>query len=326
MKVIDIIRQRQGRPFASFEIVPPLKGTDAQRLYAILKPLLELQPPFINITCHRDEIEYQPNADGTFTKLILSRRPSTIAIVAAMMRRYPQVEIVPHVICAGASRHQVESELLDLRFLGIDNVMALRGDAMPGQRTFIPEPDGLVHASELVELIGRLNEGLYLDPNVKPDEGLQHDFCIGVAGYPEKHFEAANMETDLENLRQKVAAGADYVVTQMFFDNDSFYRFEDSCRRAGITVPIIPGLKPISTPRQLDTLPRTFHLDLPQPLVERLARCRDNAEAYAVGTEWCVRQSEDLLRHGVPAIHYYTMGRTDNILEIVRHCFPNQPQ
>lgn len=318
MKVIDIINQRQGQPFASFEIVPPLKGTDAERLYNIIEPLMQLAPPFINITCHRDEVEYHPNADGTFTKLTLSKRPSTIAIVAAVMRRFPQVQIVPHVICGGASRHHVESELLDLRFLGIENVMALRGDALPGQRVFIPERDGFVHTNELVTAIASLNRGEYLDPNISATKS-DHTFCVGVAGYPEKHFEAANMETDIENLRRKVEAGADYVVTQMFYSNEAFYRFRDACQQAGISVPIIPGLKPITTPRQVNMLPRTFHIDLPQPLVENLRRHADDARK--VGTEWCISQSQDLIAHGVPAIHYYTMGRPDDISLIVRSTF-----
>ena len=317
MKVIDIINQRQGQPFASFEIVPPLKGTDAERLYNI-EPLMQLAPPFINITCHRDEVEFHPNADGTFTKLTLSKRPSTIAIVAAVMRRFPQVQIVPHVICGGASRHHVESELLDLRFLGIENVMALRGDALPGQRVFIPERDGFVHTNELVTAIASLNRGEYLDPNISATKS-DHTFCVGVAGYPEKHFEAANMETDIENLRRKVEAGADYVVTQMFYSNEAFYRFRDACQQAGISVPIIPGLKPITTPRQVNMLPRTFHIDLPQPLVENLRRHPDDARK--VGTEWCISQSQDLIAHGVPAIHYYTMGRPDDISLIVRSTF-----
>lgn len=318
MKVIDIINQRQGQPFASFEIVPPLKGTDAERLYNIIEPLMQLAPPFINITCHRDEVEYHPNADGTFTKLTLSKRPSTIAIVAAVMRRFPQVQIVPHVICGGASRHHVESELLDLRFLGIENVMALRGDALPGQRVFIPERDGFVHTNELVTAIASLNRGEYLDPNISATKS-DHTFCVGVAGYPEKHFEAANMETDIENLRRKVEAGADYVVTQMFYSNEAFYRFRDACQQAGISVPIIPGLKPITTPRQVNMLPRTFHIDLPQPLVENLRHHPDDARK--VGTEWCISQSQDLIAHGVPAIHYYTMGRPDDISLIVRSTF-----
>lgn len=320
MKVIDIIRQRQGRPFASFEIVPPLKGSDAQRLYSILQPLMQYLPPFINVTCHRDEVEYHPNEDGSYTKLTLSRRPSTLAIVAAIMRQYPQVDVVPHVICGGVSRHQVESELLDLRFLGLDNVMALRGDAMPGQKAFVPEPDGFAHTNELVSHIRALNDGHYLDPHVSV-KATDHRFCIGVAGYPEKHFEAPNADVDIENLKRKVDAGADYIVTQMFFDNTAFFRFEEGCRAAGIQVPIIPGLKPISTLRQLESLPRTFHLDLPQQLVGQLMACSDDASAYAVGTEWCIKQSEELLRQGVPAIHYYTMGRTDNIQTVVEQVF-----
>ncbi|MBQ9285240.1 MAG: methylenetetrahydrofolate reductase, partial [Bacteroidaceae bacterium] len=233
-KVIDIIRGAT-KPFASFELVPPLKGSDVARLYDSLDPLMAFAPPFINITCHRDEVEYVPNPDGSFTKMTLARRPSTIAIVAAIMRRYPQLEIVPHVICGGASRPKIESELLDLHFLGVRNVMALRGDALPGQRYFTPEPDGFAHSNELVNLIHGLNSGRYLDPTVKTP--LPTDFCVGVASYPEKHFEAANLDTDIRYLKQKVEAGADYIVTQMFFDNDSYYRFVDHARRAGINVP-----------------------------------------------------------------------------------------
>ena len=319
MKVIDILRERQGKPFASFELVPPLKGSDAAKLYDVLKPLMDFRPPFLNVTCHRDEVEFHPNADGTYSKLTLTRRPGTIAIVAAIMQRFPGVEIVPHVICGGASRHHVESELLDLFFLGMENVMALRGDAMPGQRYFIAEPDGFSHTNELVEMISNLNRGCYLDPNVK--DGQATDFCVGVAAYPEKHFEAAYMDVDIANLRRKVEAGADYVVTQMFFDNDCFYRFVEACRGAGISVPIIPGLKPLSAMRQLDMLPRTFHIDIPQPLVDRLQHCRDAADVYAVGTEWCMQQSRELIAHGVPAIHYYTMGRTDNVRTVVGEVF-----
>ena len=220
MKVIDILNSSK-QPFASFELVPPLKGSDVTRLYDSIEPLMEFEPPFINVTCHRDEVEYVPNNNGTYTKMTLAKRPSTIAIVAAIMRRYPQLEIVPHVICGGASRSKVESELLDLHFLGIQNVVALRGDALPGQRFFIPEPDGFSHSSELVDMIHNLNQGQYLDPTVK--NGLSTDFCVGVAAYPEKHYEAANLDTDINNLKQKVKAGADYIVTQMFFDNDQYY-------------------------------------------------------------------------------------------------------
>lgn len=318
MKVIDILRSAE-RPFASFELVPPLKGSDVSILYQSIDPLMQFNPPFINVTCHRDEIEYVPNADGTFSMMTLSKRPSTVAIVAAIMRRYPELEIVPHVICGGASRSKVESELLDLHFLGIRNVVALRGDALPGQRFFVPEKDGFSHSSELVNMIAHLNKGQYLDPTVR--KGTATDFCVGVAAYPEKHYEAANLDTDIEFLKKKVEAGADYIVTQMFFDNDSFFRFVDGCRKAGIDVPIIPGLKPMSTLRQTDLLPRSFHIDIPQELVTIMAKAKTNDDAYKIGIEWASRQSEQLLAHGVPAIHYYTMARPDNVCQVVRNAF-----
>ncbi len=318
MKVIDILNSKR-HPFASFELVPPLKGSDASRLYQSLDPLMEFQPPFINITCHRDEIEYVPNADGTYTRMTLAKRPGTVAIVAAIMRRYPELEIVPHVICGGSSCSRVESELLDLHFLGINNIMALRGDALPGQKVFIPEPDGFSHSSELVGMISNLNRGQYLDPTVK--QGLSTDFCIGVAAYPEKHFEAANPESDIQHLKQKVEAGADYIVTQMFFDNKKFFQFVELCRKAGITVPIIPGLKPISSKKQIDLLPRAFHIDIPQELVSLMSKTKTAEEAYQAGIDWAIKQSRELLEHDVPAIHYYTMAKPDNVCQIVRAVF-----
>lgn len=318
MKVIDIINGSR-RPFASFELVPPLKGSDASRLYQSLDALMEFRPPFVNITCHRDEIEYVPNQDGTFRRMTLAKRPGTVAIVAAIMRRYPELEIVPHVICGGSSCSKVESELLDLHFLGIENIVALRGDAMPGQQHFVAEPDGFSHSSELVEMISHLNRGQYLDPTVR--QGVCTDFCIGVAGYPEKHFEAANLEADIRHLKEKVEVGAHYVVTQMFFDNECFYRFVEQCRKAGIDVPIIPGLKPLSSKKQIDLLPRSFHIDIPQELVALMEQARTAGEAYQAGIDWAVRQSRDLLAHGVPAIHYYTMSKADNVCRIVREVF-----
>ena len=318
MKVIDILNNSK-QPFASFELVPPLKGSDVTQLYNSIDPLMEFEPPFINVTCHRDEVEYVPNSDGTYTKMTLAKRPGTVAIVAAIMRRYPQLQIVPHVICGGASRSRVESELLDLHFLGIKNVMALRGDAIPGQRFFIPEPDGFSHSSELVGMIHDLNQGKYLDPTVK--NGLSTDFCVGVAAYPEKHYEAANLATDIQRLKEKVDAGADYIVTQMFFDNAKYFHFVDQLRQAGITVPVIPGLKPISSQRQIDLLPRSFHIDIPQALVSELNKAKTSAEAYQVGIEWAIAQSRELLAHGAPAIHYYTMAKTDNVRQIVKAVF-----
>ena len=318
MKVIDILNSSQ-KPFASFELVPPLKGSDVSRLYDSIDPLMQFQPPFINITCHRDEVEYVPNGDGSYKKMTLAKRPSTIAIVAAIMRRYPNLEIVPHVICGGASQSRVESELLDLHFLGIQNVVALRGDAIPGQRFFIPEPDGFSHSSELVAMIRHLNDGQYLDPTVK--NGLSTDFCVGVAAYPEKHFEAANLDVDIQHLKQKVEAGADYIVTQMFFDNQQYFRFLDRLREEGITVPVIPGLKPISSQRQIDLLPRSFHIDIPQALVNEINKAKTADAVYRVGIEWAIEQSRDLLAHGAPAIHYYTMAKPDNVCQIVEEVF-----
>lgn len=318
MKVIDILNSLQ-KPFASFELVPPLKGSDVSRLYDSIDPLMQFQPPFINITCHRDEVEYVPNGDGSYKKMTLAKRPSTIAIVAAIMRRYPNLEIVPHVICGGASQSRVESELLDLHFLGIQNVVALRGDAIPGQRFFIPEADGFSHSSELVAMIRHLNDGQYLDPTVK--NGLSTDFCVGVAAYPEKHFEAANLDVDIQHLKQKVEAGADYIVTQMFFDNQQYFRFLDRLREAGITVPVIPGLKPISSQRQIDLLPRSFHIDIPQALVNEINKAKTADAVYRVGIEWAIEQSRDLLAHGAPAIHYYTMAKPDNVCQIVEKVF-----
>ena len=318
MKVIDILNSSQ-KPFASFELVPPLKGSDVSRLYDSIDPLMQFHPPFINITCHRDEVEYVPNGDGSYRKMTLAKRPSTIAIVAAIMRRYPNLEIVPHVICGGASQSRVESELLDLHFLGIQNVVALRGDAIPGQRFFIPETDGFSHSAELVAMIRHLNDGQYLDPTVK--NGLSTDFCVGVAAYPEKHFEAANLDVDIQHLKQKVEAGADYIVTQMFFDNQQYFRFVDRLREAGITVPVIPGLKPISSQRQIDLLPRSFHIDIPQALVNEINKAKTADAVYQVGIEWAIKQSRELLAHGAPAIHYYTMAKPDNVCQIVEKVF-----
>ncbi len=317
-KVIDIINESR-KPFASFELVPPLKGSDVSRLYDSIEPLMQFNPPFINVTCHRDEVEYVSNGDGTYSRWTIAKRPGTVAIVAAIMRRWPQLEIVPHIICGGASRAKVESELLDLSFLGIQNVVALRGDAIPGQRFFIAEDDGFAHTDQLVAMIHNLNSGKYLDPTVK--NGLATDICVGVAAYPEKHFEAANMTTDIGYLKRKVDAGADYIVTQMFFDNDMFYRFRDRCTAAGIIAPIIPGLKPMSTKRQTDLLPRSFHIDIPQPLVDAMTTAKTADDAYQWGIDWCISQSRDLLQHGVPAIHYYTMARPDNVCQVVSSVF-----
>lgn len=317
MKVIDIINGKKAA-FASFELVPPLKGSDISKLYSAIEPLMEFAPPFINITFHRDEVEYRQKGDGTFEKVILTKRPGSVAIAAAIMKRFP-VEVVPHLICGGASKHQLENDLIDLNFLDIQNVVALRGDAIPGQKYFTPEADGHRYSSELVEQIHHMNQGIYLDSSLT--DAVHTNFCIGVAGYPEKHYEAPNIDIDIENLKRKVEAGADYIVTQMFFDNEKFYRFRDKCREAGITVPIIPGLKPISTRTHIEMLPRAFSIDLPQDLMKEIRKCRDNREIYRVGIEWCTAQSQDLLAHSAPAIHYYTMGRAENVREVLKRAF-----
>lgn len=316
-KVTDILNKKSS-PFASFELVPPLKGSDISKLYRAIEPLMEFAPPFINITSHRDEVKYRQKSDGMIEKVTVTKRPGTVAIAAAIMKRFP-VEVVPHIICGGASKHQIENDLLDLNFLDIQNVVALRGDAVPGEKYFKPEPDGHQYSCELVGQIHRLNQGIYLDDIIH--EAVSTNFCIGVAGYPEKHHEAPNLTIDIENLKRKVAAGADYVVTQMFFDNARFYDFVAQCRAADITVPIIPGLKPVSTHTHIEMLPRAFSIDLPQELMKEIRKCRDNHAIYQVGIEWCTAQSRDLLAHGAPAIHYYTMGKADNIREILKRTF-----
>lgn len=317
MKVIEILNQKTA-PFASFELVPPLKGSDISKLYNSIEPLMEFAPPFINITSHRDELEYRQKPDGSIAKVTVTKRPGSVAIAAAIMKRFP-VEVVPHIICGGASKHKIENDLIDLNFLDIQNVVALRGDAIPGQKYFTPESDGHRYSNDLVEQIHNLNNGIYQDESIT--NAIATNFCIGVAGYPEKHYEAPNIDIDIENLKRKVDAGADYIVTQMFFDNTKFYQFTEQCRAAGITVPIIPGLKPISTQSHIEMLPRAFSLDLPQDLMRELQACKDNKGIYQVGIEWCTAQSKDLLAHNVPAIHYYTMGKADNIREILKQSF-----
>ena len=308
MKIKDIISS-QTKPFASLEIVPPLKGVTQKELLDSIRPFMEFNPPFINVTSHRDEIEFRPGPDGTFTRHAVRRRLSETAVCASIQAEF-DVEVVPHLICGGATADRIEDQLSDFRFLGIENIMALRGDSLLGEKRFTPEPGGYRYASELVAAVRRYGES------------CGTDFCIGVGGYPEKHFEAPNMETDISNLKRKVEAGADFIITQMFFDNKHFYEFRDRCRFAGIDVPVIPGLKPLSSARQLDSIPELFSLDIPQELVRALRSHSDDKDAcYRIGLEWCSAQCEDLLRNGVPAIHFYTMGRPDNTVEIIRRHF-----
>lgn len=308
MKITEILNESK-KPFPSIEIVPPLNGMSKDELLGTIRSFMEFAPKYINVTCHRDEYAFRKEANGTYSRHLVRNRISEVAVCAAIISEF-DVNVVPHVICGGASAEELESDLYNYRFLGISNIMALRGDSITGEKRFVPHPEGYAHANELVEAIRRF------------DEQTGESFCIGVGGYPEKHFECANIETDIENLKRKVDAGADYIITQMFFDNKVFYRFVDLCRKAGINVPIIPGLKPISTARQVDLLPQSFSLDIPKELTGAIAQAGDDKEeVYRIGTQWCTAQCKDLLAHGVPAVHFYTMGKPRNITEIMCECF-----
>ena len=292
-----------GHPFPSLEIVPPLSGITQRELLDSIGPLMEFEPRYINVTTHRDEIQYTPLPDGSFRREIVRNRVSPVAVCACIQAHFP-VEVVPHIICSGHSAREIEWQLQDFRFMGIENVMALRGDSLTGEKRFSPEAGGYSHASELVSAIRE-----------------QGGFCVGVGAYPEKHFEAANLETDIEFLKAKVDAGADYVITQMFFDNQIFYQFVAKCRAAGITVPIIPGLKPLTTARQVEVLPEAFSIDIPRELTQAVREAKDPEAVRQTGIEWCIAQCRDLLAHQVPAIHFYTMGKSKNVAEVLRATF-----
>lgn len=317
MKVTEVLSRSKETRF-SFELLPPLKGSSIQVIYDAIDPLMEFNPLNINITYHQSEVEYRRLPGGLLEKRIIRKRPGTIGIAAAIMNKY-QVMVVPHLICGGFTREETEDALIDLHFLGIRNILALRGDPQKGEKYFIPEEGGHAHTVTLVEQIINMNRGIYLDENLK--NAIPTDFCVGVAGYPEKHFEAPNMETDLRHLKAKIDAGAEYIVTQMFFDNRKYFDFVERCRKAGINVPIIPGIKPINTLRDIELLPRAFHIDLPEELVREVQKCKTNQEAKEVGIEFCIAQSKELVRAGVQAIHYYTIGISDNIRKIASAVF-----
>jgi len=314
VKVIEIIQQSEKTVF-SFELLPPLKGQRADKLYRTIDELVEFNPQYINITAHRDEVEFRELPGGLLEKRIVRKRPGTVAIAAAIQNVY-KIPVVPHVVCGGFTREETENMLLDLNFLGINNVLALRGDGPKSHSIFIPEREGHTHARELVEQIVNLKHGRYLDPEIKNTASL--DFCIGVAGYPEKHFEASNLEIDLLNLKEKVDAGAEYIVTQMFFDNQKYYDFVDRCRAIGITVPIIPGIKPLSMMNQITVLPKLFSIDVPEAFASEVRKCKTNEEAREVGTEWAIMQAKDLIANKVPCLHIYTYGISDNTRQIAK--------
>lgn len=315
MKIIDHIKQAKDT-LVSFEVLPPLKGKGIEALYKHLDPLMEFKPSFINVTYHRSEHVFKKRADSSFEKVVIRKRPGTESICAAIMNKY-DVDTVPHLICGGFSINETEDALLNLQYLGIDNVLVLRGDAAKNETAFEPEIDGHKYAIDLLRQVVNLNAGIYLEEDLKATN--KTTFCIGVAGYPEKHFEAPNMQTDLRYLKDKVDGGADYIVTQMFFDNEKYYAFVKACREFGINVPIIPGLKPIYTKKQLTVLPKTFHIDLPTDLSNDILKCRNDEEVEQVGIEWLLHQSKDLKKNGVPVLHYYTLGKPHIVANVVKN-------
>lgn len=279
---------------------------------------MEFKPPFIDVTYHREEYTYKELPNGLLEKQVVRKRPGTVGICAAIQNKY-KVDAIPHILCGGFNKEDTENFLIDLHFLGIDNVVALRGDAVKSETYFTPEPTGHAYAVDLVKQIDAMNHGQYIDDSI--ENTATTDFCIGVAGYPEKHMEAPSLDSDLHFLKKKVEAGASYVVTQMFFDNQKYFSFVDKCRQAGIEVPIIPGLKPMATAKQLNLIPHRFHVDLPEPLIKEVIKNRDNKQVRQVGIEWCVDQSKELIDFGVPFLHYYSMGKSDNIHSIAKEVF-----
>jgi methylenetetrahydrofolate reductase (NADPH) len=315
MKVNEHISGANGTTPISFEILPPLKGKGINALWEHLDPLMEFKPGFINVTYHRSESMFKKKPDGTFDKVEVRKRPGTVGICAAIMNRY-KVDAVAHLICGGFSRQETEDALIDLNFLGVDNVLVLRGDAPRNESAFEPEPGGHKYAIELMKQVINMNNGIYLEEDLK--NAVKTNFCIGVAGYPEKHFEAPNMQTDLQYLKAKVEAGAEYITTQMFFDNKKYFNFVKACREAGINVPILPGLKPISTKKQLSIIPRTFHVDIPEELSTEILKCKTDKDVEIVGTEWLLKQSKELKASGVPGLHYYTLGKPHMVSNVVK--------
>lgn len=316
MKITD--KFTPGKTLFAFELLPPLKGDNIDTIFDTIQRLVPYDPSYINVTYHREEVKLIERPDGLLERRVVRKRPGTVGIAAAIMARYG-IEVVPHLICGGFSKYDVEDALIDLCFLGIDNVLALRGDNLRGERTFRPAPGGYLHAVELVQQIMHMNRGEYLDSEL--EHAKPTSFCVGVAGYPEKHAEAPNMATDIAHLKAKIDAGASYVVTQMFFDNAKYFAYVEACRAAGITVPIVAGLKPFTTKTQLSLLPQTFGVDLPDDLVQAVEQCKDNAAVREVGIEWAVQQGRELMAAGVPALHFYTMGKADNVERIAKTLF-----
>ncbi len=317
MKVTEHIAKAKGTLF-SIEILPPLKGQNINSIFETMDQLMEFSPSFVDVTYHREEYVFRDAGNGLLEKRIVSKRPGTVGICAAISNRY-KVDTVPHIICGGFSRRDTEDALIDLNFVGLENVLVLRGDPIKSEGIFKPEPDGHAYALDLVKQVMDMNSGRYIDLELKNVQST--NFCIGVAGYPEKHFEAPNMASDLRFLKAKVDAGAEYIVTQMFFDNAAFFKFVEDCRAFGINVPIIPGLKPLSTRNQLSIIPHYFHINMPDELVQMVERAKSEEEVRKIGVEWCIQQSKELKDSGVPVLHYYTMGKAKSTAEIAKAVF-----
>ena len=300
------------------EILPPLKGRSIQSIYDGIDPLMEFKPPFVNVTYHREEHVYKERHDGLLQKISVRKRPGTVGICAAIMNKY-QVDAVPHIICGGFTKEETENALIDLQFLGIENILALRGDPIKNETHFIPNKAGHKYAVNLIEQVVQMNEGNFL--HEETGNSTATNFCIGAAGYPEKHFESMNLKTDLKYLKDKVDAGAEFIVTQMFFDNQKYFDFVSACREKGIDVPIIPGLKPITTMKHITFLPKFFHIDFPEELSSELEKCKTNDDVRQVGIEWGIHQSKELVDYGVPLLHYYTMGKSQTVKAIASEIF-----
>ena len=318
MKVTEYFEKANGETLISFEVLPPLKGGGMKAIFNTLDPLIEFKPPFIDVTYHREEFIYKQRESGYYEKIAIRKRPGTVGICASIMHRYG-VDAVPHLICGGFTKEDTENALIDLNFLNIKNVLAIRGDARKFDGRFIPEPDGHSFAIDMVKQVAEMNKGQYLDSNI--ENGEKSDFCIGISGYPEKHFESPNFQSDLQHTKAKVDAGANYIVTQMFFDNESYFKYIDACKAIGINVPVVPGLKPITKKHQLNSLPRLFHVDLPDAFTKEFDKAKTPEAIKEVGIEWCIEQSKELKKRGVPCLHYYTMGDPDTIKRIAEAVF-----
>jgi methylenetetrahydrofolate reductase (NADPH) len=318
MKITEHLENAKGKTLFSFELLPPIKGQSMQGIYNAIEPLMEFKPPFIDVTSSREDLVYKELTNGQIEKVIYRKRPGTVAVCAAIMNRF-KVDAVPHLICGGFTKEETEYALIDLQFLGIDNVLVLRGDARKADSGFIPTPGGHAYACDLLQQVTNMNKGIYL--HEYQETSFKTDFCIGVAAYPEKHFEAPNLKTDFKYLKQKVDGGAQFIVTQMFFDNSKYIAFVNLCRENGINIPIIPGLKPITTAKQLIALPKIFHIDIPEALSDAIQACKNDKDVKEVGIEWMISQCKELVDFGVPVLHFYTMGNAEPTKRIAEAIF-----